>query len=37
VVLSSNGDEMQFSAGDEGLDHVGTRYGQAGLHLERLK
>jgi hypothetical protein len=37
VVLSSTGDEMQFSMGEGGLDYVGTRYGQAGLYLEQLK
>lgn len=37
VVLSSTGDEMHFSVGDGRLDYAGTRYGQAGLHLERLK
>ncbi len=37
MVLSSDGDEMRFSMGAGGLDYVGARYGQAGLHLERLK
>ena len=37
LVLSSVGNEMQFSLGGEQVDYVGTRYGQAGLHLKRLK
>ena len=37
LVLSPTGDEMRFSMGVGGLDYVGTRYGQAGLRLERLK
>jgi len=37
MVLSSDGDEMRFSTGAGGLDYVGARYGQAGLHLDRLK
>ena len=37
MVLSSDGDEMRFSMGVGGLDYVGVRYGQTGLHLERLK
>lgn len=37
MVLSSDGDEMRFSMGAGGLDYVGARYGQTGLHLDRLK
>ncbi len=37
LVLSPKGDEMRFSMGAGGLDYVGTRYGQTGLHLHRLK
>lgn len=37
MILSSDGDEMRFSTGAGGLDYVGSRYGQTGLHLERLR
>jgi len=37
MVLSSDGDEMRFSMDAGGLDYVGARYGQTGLHLDRLK
>ena len=37
LVLSPKGDEMRFSMGAKGLNYVGTRYGQTGLHLHRLK
>lgn len=37
MVLSSDGDEMRFSMDVGGLDYMGTRYGQTGLRLNRLK
>ncbi len=37
IVLFSNGDEMRFSMDAGGLDYIGTRYGQTGLGLDRLK
>lgn len=37
VILASTDGEVHFSIGDGGLDYVGSRYGQAGLRLERLK
>ena len=37
LVLSSTATETRFSIDAEGLDYVGTRYGQAGLHLQQLK
>ena len=37
MVLSSDGDEMRFSMDAGGLDYIGTRYGQTGLRLDRLK
>ena len=37
LVLSSTSHEMRFSVGAAGLQYIGTRYGQEGLILERLK
>jgi hypothetical protein len=37
MVLSSDGDEMRFSMDAGGLENIGTRYGQTGLRLDRLK
>ena len=37
LVLSSAENAVRFSIGAAGLDYIGSRYGQAGLHLRRLK
>jgi hypothetical protein len=37
VVLSSAESNTRFSIGAAGLGYIGSRYGQAGLHLLRLK
>ena len=37
LVLSSEAQELRFAPEDDGLEYLGTRYGKAGLRLERLK
>ena len=37
LVLSSSLGETRFAPGGDGLDFLGTRYGKAGLRLERSK
>ena len=37
LTLSSGAQKMHFSASDGGLDYLGDRYGQAGLHLQRAQ
>ena len=37
LALSSTAGEMRFSAGAAGLEYSGSRYGQAGLTLDRLE
>jgi hypothetical protein len=37
MVLSSDEEKMRFSMDAGALDYIGTRYGQMGLRLDRLK
>lgn len=37
IVLSSGGEKMEFAIGEEGLDYVGARFGQDGLHVKPLR
>lgn len=37
LVLSSEAQELLFAPEGDGLEYLGTRYGKAGLRLERLK